>query len=210
MEGINNAVMDHAQMFNNHLASYGLNQEFGLVLNDASYDGPVIFFDLTSVHLEKLGINKDKAEVLSRAFAKFVCVYEQMNAFILMDEANKSLFFSTREICNLLAGKSGYNEFLWMAIFPGIEPRKIIPQRIDASCRDDTFSCMHLREIPPYYEKYGQKIYDIRGYFPELMFFIMENVAKGIHPHVFYPLMYKNEGMLSFPPKTVLWHRVMR
>ena len=48
----------------------------------------------------------------------------------------------------------------------------------------------------------------VENYFPEIMYFLMENIKNGFYHDVIYPCLYKTERTVpGFQPKVVYWHR---
>ena len=199
--------VNYVEKFNRDLRESGLNFEFKIILDNSAYVGSVLVIDLRTPHLAALGINTPKMVELQKVFADYACVYEQMNTLILLDEPSYSYFFSTYEICRLLCGKSGDKRFEWMGIFNGCEPRKTTPKC--AENRDDSYACIHIAHVPEYFMKYSERIYGAEKYLPHILYFVLEDIYNGMCEHASYPLMYKNEGALEYPPKTVAWHRLV-
>lgn len=206
--------MNKVEKFEQALKEFGIGAEFVRVLEKSRYTGPVIFFDLRKKSLEQLGIQATKADELRIVFAYYIEIYEQMNSFILMDNHEKCCFFANKKICELMT-KENDPQHEWMRLFPGAEVRTFIPEDLSNDfyksewhvyC-EDAFSCIYLHHIPASCKVYDHELIGVENYFPRQMYFIMESIAKGNHRGVKYPQMCKNERVLEYAPKTVLWHR---
>lgn len=197
-------------------ARYG--GEFAALMKCSCYKGPVIFFDLRLSHLEALKIPDPEEKILPliEMLDFFIRGYEQMNSFILCDDVTLCRFYSTSQICKLLSTKAPKPEFMWHNVFPMAEYHSFVSNDVHSNFPlsewyaryGNAFSCMHFREIPKSYFKYGKEIVGVENYFPEIMYFLMENIKNEYYPGVIYPCLYKTERSVpGFQPKVVYWHR---
>ncbi len=197
-----------------------LRVEFLRVVEKSEYSGkgPVIFFDLREKSLEALEISNpgEKIKDLREMVEIYICTYEQMNSFILCDNAEDCRFYSLNQICRLLTGRYCPAKFSWCAVFPTGEIEAFIPENMHKNfpfaewyhAYGNGFACLYLYEIPEVYFKYGEAVTGVENYLPEIVYFIMEGIKNGYYPHVIYPPLYKTDKHLpNMHPKVVYWHQ---
>ena len=129
-------------------------KEFSVVLDKCDYTGPVLFFDLRRKNLQNLGISCSEEVLFSlvEMFDYFIRRQEQMNSFILCDEATQCRFYSTNQILRLLNGQDASSDYNWHKIFPYAEiHRAFLNDAQDDSAlgeSDTCFAYMTFKEIP--------------------------------------------------------------
>lgn len=191
-------------------------KEFGVILDKSDYRGPVLVFDLRRQSLWSLNISytKELVSSLIEMFDYFIREQEQMNSFILCDEVSNCRFYSTNQILRLLNGQNFNSDHNWLKIFPNAEIHGAIPDDAHGNFalaewyaqHGNAFACMKFKEIPAFYEKYGEKIFGVENYLPEVMYFLMEGIKGGKYPKVDYPYLYKPNPVAGFLPELVYWH----
>ena len=164
-------------------------KEFGVILDKSDYRGPVLVFDLRRQSLWSLNISytKELVSSLIEMFDYFIREQEQMNSFILCDEVSNCRFYSTNQILRLLNGQNFNSDHNWLKIFPNAEIHGAIPDDAHGNFalaewyaqHGNAFACMKFKEIPAFYEKYGEKIFGVENYLPEVMYFLMEGIKGG-------------------------------
>ncbi len=187
-------------------------KEFGCILEVSDYKGPVLILDLRRQNLQNWGIScsEEMLSSLVKMFDYFICRQEQMNSFILCDEATQCRFYSTNQILRLLNGQDASSDYNWHKIFPYAEiHRAFLNDAQDDSAlgeSDTCFAYMTFKEIPASYFKFGKNIVGVENYLPEVMYFLMENIKKGCYPKVNYPYLYKPNVVAGFLPELFYWH----
>ena len=191
-------------------------KEFGVILDKSDYHGPVLVFDLRRQSLWSLNISYSEELVSSliEMFDFFICEQEQMNSLILCDNVTDCRFYSTNQILRLLNGQNFGSDHSWLKIFPNAEICGAIPDDAHANFalaewyaqNGNSFAYLTFKEIPAFYEKYGEKIFGVENYLPEVMYFLMEGIKAGKYPKVNYPYLYKPNSVAGFLPELVYWH----
>lgn len=196
-------------------------KEFSAILNKSDYKGPVLVIDLRRQSLFNLAIvyTEELLSALIEMFDCFVCEQEQMNTLILCDEPVRCRFYSTNQILRLLNGQYPRlgEEYAWHKIFPNAEIMRAIPDDAHANFplaewyahQGERFAYLIFKDIPASYNKFGEEIFGIENYLPEIMYFLMENIKNGCYPKVNYPYLYKPNVVAGFLPELVYWHSNM-
>ena len=218
-----NDIMDTAKKGDNAKYSNMSPEEAAFkVIHTAQYHGPLIIFDLRKVALEKLKINPEMADRVSAYISDYIGYFQQMNSFILHDDDRKSIFYASKQICEILSGK--YPEIMWAAVFQRATYIPCVPKEIEArghisgwayAEKGYSFGMLVVNEIPLDYHRYERIISGVKNYLPEILYWVLEEM---IDREMYYPPLHlqKEPYHLHLAAKDVsdahmiIWHKLLK